>query len=135
MFDGPNLFVDAPVLRVNLALDSKHRKKFLERLERPGSGLVNPRLGGYELVSWPSAWTSNAAFKLTGTTAARAPVSNPPRKELSTYLRLNQKYTPLLSVPNSAKTVVVVAGSDLKWKPCPVSGGVVASTAIVAEHS
>src|SRR5712664_2348345 len=38
-------------------------------------------------------------------------------------------------MPNCAKLVFVFAGSDSKWKPCPVSFGVVAETAIVAEHS
>src|SRR6266851_5845611 len=45
------------------------------------------------------------------------------------------KKTPLFSTPNCAKPVLVVAGSDSKWKPCPVSGGVVTETAILAEHS
>jgi hypothetical protein len=49
--------------------------------------------------------------------------------------RRHQKNMPLCSVPNCAKLVCVVAGSDTKWKPCPVSFGVVAETAIVAEHS
>src|SRR5258708_31764613 len=48
---------------------------------------------------------------------------------------VHQKKTPLCSVPNCAKLVRVVAGSDSKWKPRPVSFGVVAETAIVAEHS
>src|SRR5260370_32097364 len=49
--------------------------------------------------------------------------------------RGHQKKTPLCSVPNCAKLVCVFAGSDSKWKPCLVSFGVVAETAIVAEHS
>src|SRR5438552_4753327 len=50
-------------------------------------------------------------------------------------LRRHAKKTPLCSVPNCAKWVLVVAGSDSKWKPCPLSGGVVTETAILAEHS
>src|SRR5438445_3418769 len=46
-----------------------------------------------------------------------------------------EKKTPLCSVPNWAKSVCEVAGSDSKWKPCPVSLGVVAETTIFAEHS
>src|SRR2546421_9064271 len=46
----------------------------------------------------------------------------------------NTKNTPLCSVPNCAK-FAVVAGSDSKWRPCPVSFGVLAETAIVAEHA
>src|SRR5713226_919427 len=58
--------------------------------------------------------------------------------EGSPFLRYSanqEKNTPLCSVPNCAKLVCVVAGSDSKWNPCPVSRGVVAETAIVAEHS
>src|SRR5713101_5178880 len=60
--------------------------------------------------------------------------ARPPRMRRCAWL-WRQKKTPLCSVPNCAKLVCVVAGSDSKWKPCPVSGGVVTETALVAKHS
>src|SRR5215472_10802499 len=62
-----------------------------------------------------------------------------PERRISLQLRnsgsAQLKKTPLCSLPNCAKLVFVVDGSDSKWKPCLVPFGVVAETAIVAEHS
>jgi hypothetical protein len=82
-----------------------------------------------------SSWTLGRGAGPQRAPAAGALVTSPPRMRRCAWLWRHQKKTPLCSVPNCAKLVCVVAGSDSKWKPCPVSGGVVTETAIVAEHS